>query len=104
MSDNATQEGAEAPQTYDVGSDNLLSAISNAIGDPIDEPEIEEEADEGTDLDADPASQSEDDTPDTGDNRFEVKIDGEVKYVTEGELKAAYQKAQASAKIGRAHV
>lgn len=99
MSDDATLQGAEAPATFDsVGDNGLLSAISNAIGDEPIETEVEEEFDEGTDPDAAPASQSEDDTPDPNDARFEVKIDGELKYVTEGELKAAYQKAQASAK------
>jgi len=96
MSDNATPQGAEAPQTYDVGSDNLLAAINATLGE---EPqEVDEEFGEGTDSDAAPAGQSEDDTPGSDDHRFEVKIDGEVKYVTEGELKAAYQKSQASAK------
>ena len=91
MSDDATQVGAEAPETtFNVGDDGLLSAISNAIGEPV-ETDIEEEPEEGTDPDAAPASQPEDDTPTTDDARFEVKIDGEVKYVTEGELKAAYQ-------------
>jgi hypothetical protein len=98
MSENATPTGAEAPTTFSVGDEGLLSAISSAIGEPVDEPEIEEEFEEGTDPDAAPASQSEDDIPSSDESRFEVKIDGELKYVTEGELKAAYQKAQASAK------
>lgn len=99
MSDNATPTGAEAPATFDsVGDNGLLSAISNAIGEEPVETEVEKESDEGTDLEAAPASQSEDDTPESDETRFEVKIDGELKYVTEGELKAAYQKAQASAK------
>lgn len=99
MSDDATLQGAEAPATFNsVGDNGLLSAISNAIGDEPVETEVEEEFDEGTDPDAAPASQSEDDTPESDEPRFEVKIDGELKYVTEGELKAAYQKAQASAK------
>jgi hypothetical protein len=99
MSDDATPMGAEAPATFDsVGDNGLLSAISNAIGEEPVETEIVEDSGEGTELDAAPASQSEYDTPDTDESRFEVKIDGELKYVTEGELKAAYQKAQASAK------
>lgn len=98
MSETATNQGAEAPSTFsNVGDEGLLSAMSNAIGNPI-ETEIEEEPEEGTVEEAAPASQSEDDIPETDEPRFEVKIDGEVKFVTEGELKAAYQKAQASAK------
>ena len=98
MGETATNSGAEAPSTFNVGDEGLLSAISNAIGDPIDAPKIEEEAEEGTVEDAAPASETEDDIPETDEPRFEVKIDGEVKFVTEGELKAAYQKSQASAK------
>lgn len=99
MEVDATPTGAEAPEaTFNVGDDGLLSAISNAIGEPVEEPEREGDYEDGTDPDAAPAGQSEDDTPETDDPRFEVKIDGELKYVTEGELKAAYQKAQASAK------